>query len=256
MGSKMREDFKPDWKRRISQLVFLAIIGEFSFYGIFRCPFAVPYVSCGNCPVLQCPGRELWLPVWIGLLVSGLIFGRVFCGWACPGGLVSELLGKLALFRAKARSAVEAVSKYPVVIASLIFLFVLNNPRWAIPIRTGEFFNSVSLTFEHADQLWLWRTGFILGGLALTLFTPHFWCRYVCPTGGLLELLNRISVVKYFKTSACNDCDRCRRVCFAETRPAEINCVNCGDCRAECPVDAIKIGHKEKKSAEQQAQAA
>ncbi|MFH0826148.1 MAG: 4Fe-4S binding protein, partial [Pseudomonadota bacterium] len=141
-------------------------------------------------------------------------------------------------------------------IASLVLVFLLNNPRWAIPIRTGDFFNSVSLTFEHADQLWLWRTGFILGGLALALIIPHFWCRYLCPTGGLLELLNRVSFVKYFKTSACNACDSCRSVCPAETRPAEVNCVNCGDCRETCPVDAISLGRGEKKGEVQQARAA
>lgn len=252
----MLESLAANWKRRIVQLGFLVFLGEFSFYGVFRCPFAVPYVSCGNCPVLQCPGRDLWIPVWIGLLISGLLFGRGFCGWGCPGGLVSELLGKLALLRGKAGGAIEAVAKYPVVIASLLVFFVLNNPRWAIPIRTGDFFGSVSLTFEHADQLWLWRTGFILGGLALALIIPHFWCRYLCPTGGLLELFSGFSLVKFFKTSACNDCDSCRKICFAETRPAEIDCVNCGDCRNVCPVDAIRLGHGEKKGDEQQAQAA
>jgi ferredoxin-type protein NapH len=256
MESKMREISAYPWKRRISQLGFLLLMGEFSFYGIFRCPFAVPYVSCGNCPVLQCPGRDLWMPVWIGLLVSGLIFGRAFCGWGCPGGLVSELLGKLAPLRGKTKSAIEAVGKYPVVIASLLVLFVLNNPRWAIPIRTGDFLNSVSLTFEHANQLWLWRTGFIVGGLAMAIFIPHFWCRYICPTGGLLEILNRIAVVKYYKTSACNECDKCRKSCFAETRPAEVNCVNCGECASSCPVGAVKLGRKTKESEEERAQAA
>jgi polyferredoxin len=250
----MSEKLAANLKRRISQIGFLVLLGEFSFYGIFRCPFAVPYVSCGNCPVLQCPGRDLWIPVWIGLLVSGLLFGRAFCGWGCPGGLVSELLGKFALLRRKAQGTIEAVTKYPVVIASLLVLFLLNNPRWSIPIRTGEFFNSVSLTFEHAEQLWLWRTGFILGGAALSLIIPHFWCRYLCPTGGLLELFNRISLIKYFKTSQCNDCDSCRSICFAETRPAEVNCVNCGDCRKICPVDAISLGRGEKKSEIQQVQ--
>jgi ferredoxin-type protein NapH len=240
----MRENFKRNWKRRISQLAFLALLGEFSFYGVFRCPFAVPYMSCGNCPVLQCPGRKLWLPLWVGLLISGLIVGRTFCGWACPGGLVSELLGKLALFRRRAQSALETASKYPMVVACLFVFFVLSNPRWAIPIRTGEFLNSVSLTFEHADQLWLWRTGFILGGISLGLIIPHFWCRYLCPTGGVLELFNRFSLIKYIKTTACNDCDSCRKFCPVETRPAEANCANCGDCASVCPVDAIKLGRQ------------
>ena len=54
------------WKRRIIQAASLFVIGEFSYFGIFRCPFAVPYVSCPNCPVVQCPGRKLWLTAWIG----------------------------------------------------------------------------------------------------------------------------------------------------------------------------------------------
>jgi ferredoxin-type protein NapH len=234
-----------NWKRRLSQLGFVVLLGEFSFYGVFRCPFAVPYVSCGNCPVLQCPGRDLWLPVWIGLLISGLIFGRAFCGWGCPGGFLSEFLDKLALYRVKVRNSVETLSKYAVVIASLLVLFAMNNQRWAIPIRTGAFFNSVWLTFEHANQLWLLRTGFIVAGLAFAIIIPHFWCRFLCPTGGLLEILGRISALKYLKTSACNDCDCCRNACFAETRPAESNCINCGDCKSVCPVGAIELGHKE-----------
>ena len=97
------------WKRRITQSGFLVLLGEFSFYGIFRCPFAVPYVSCGNCPLTQCPGRQLWLGFWIVLLVSAVIFGRFFCSWACPGGLVSDLLGKVSLIRGKIKGTLEKV---------------------------------------------------------------------------------------------------------------------------------------------------
>ncbi len=88
-------------KRKISQLVFLVILGEFSFYGIFRCPFAVPYTECGSCPVVQCPGKKLWLSFWIILPIALLLFGRGFCSWACPGGLFSELLSKVSLFKGK-----------------------------------------------------------------------------------------------------------------------------------------------------------
>ncbi len=252
----MLENLTANWKRRFSQVFFLFFLGEFSFYGIFRCPFAVPYVNCGNCPVLQCPGRDLWIPVWIALLVSGLCAGRLLCGWGCPGGLVSELMSKLALFRNKTKNFVEVFSKHIVTIVCLFFVFVINNPRWAIPIRTGDFFRSVSLTFEHANEFWLWRTGFIIGGFLLALVIPHFWCRYLCPTGGLLEILNKISLVKYLKTSACNDCDACKRACTAETRPAEVNCVNCGDCSDACPTGAIKLGRMNKRNEKIKAKAA
>jgi len=235
------------WKRRITQCVFLIFLGEFSFYGIFRCPFAVPYVSCGNCPVIQCPGRKLWLGFWIILPVSVIIFGRAFCGWACPGGLISELLGKISLIRGKIKGTFDKVlssGKYIVLAGSIMVFFLMNNPRWAIPIRTGDFFNSVKLTFEHADNLWVLRTLFILAGLGLAILISGFWCRYLCPTGGILETLKRFSFLKYFKTKACNDCDNCRDVCDLETRPAETNCTNCGACSDICPVDAIKFGLK------------
>jgi len=233
------------WKRRITQSGFLIFLGEFSFYGIFRCPFAVPYVSCGNCPVTQCPGRHLWLGFWIALLLSAVILGRFFCGWACPGGLVSELLGKVSLIRGKMKGTLDKVlssGKYLMVAVSLVVLIFLNNPRWAIPIRVGDFFNSVKLTFEHADNFWIGRTLFVVSGLALTILIPAFWCRYLCPTGGILEVFNTFSLFKYFKTNACDDCDKCREVCDFETRPLETNCTNCGACDTSCPVDAIKVG--------------
>jgi polyferredoxin len=237
------------WKRRITQIAFLIFLGEFSFYGIFRCPFAVPYVSCGNCPVIQCPGRKLWLAFWIVLPVSAIIFGRFFCGWACPGGFVSELLGKLSLARGKMKGALEKVvssGKYLVIAGSLVVFLLTHNPRWATPIRIGDFFNSVKLTFEHADNLWIARTLFVLIGLGLAILIPGFWCRYLCPTGGILEAFRRFSLFKYFKTKVCDDCDKCRELCDLETRPSEINCTNCGACSNICPVDAIKVGWKAK----------
>ncbi|MCK5513838.1 MAG: 4Fe-4S binding protein, partial [Deltaproteobacteria bacterium] len=172
---------------------------------------------------------------------------RAFCGWACPGGLLSELLGKLSMIKGKVRGVIEEVlssGKYLVLAGSIIMFFLMDNPRWAIPIRTGDFFNSIKLTFEHADNIWILRTFFIIAGLGLAILISGFWCRYLCPTGGILETLKRFSFLKYFKTKACNDCDNCRDVCDLETRPAETNCTNCGACSDICPVDAIKFGLK------------
>src|SRR5512139_3110429 len=86
------------WWRRGAQVVSLAVLGQWSFYGIFRCPFIIPYVSCQNCPVITCHGRllSMFWGFWIMIPVSALVFGRAFCGWFCPGGLLHQLLGMLA----------------------------------------------------------------------------------------------------------------------------------------------------------------
>ena len=105
------------WVRRLSQAAMLFVIGEFSFYGIFRCPFAVPYVSCANCPVVQCPGRWMVYPFWIALGISTLLFGKAFCGWACPGGLVSGFLSSLSSIGKKIKRSIDGklhLLPYPV----------------------------------------------------------------------------------------------------------------------------------------------
>lgn len=231
------------YKRRITQTFFLFILGEWSFYGIFRCPFAVPYIGCGNCPVVQCPGRSIWMWSWIGIAISALVFGRAFCGWACPAGMIAEFMADVAIFKIRFHGTVAKIAgnvKYIMLALTLYYFFILNNPRWAIPIRTGEFFKSAFLTFEHANNLWLYKTVaflaiFFLGGLLIS----RFWCRFLCPTGGFLDLINRFALIKVVADEKCTNCDTCSKTCSMDTRPSTINCINCGTCVDQCPTGAI-----------------
>ena len=45
------------WMRRATQALMLVVLGQWSFYGIFRCPYLVPFVNCETCPVITCWGR-------------------------------------------------------------------------------------------------------------------------------------------------------------------------------------------------------
>ncbi|MBI4804596.1 MAG: 4Fe-4S binding protein [Desulfovibrio sp.] len=230
--------------RRISQLAMIVMMGQWSFYGIFRCPFIVPYVSCQNCPVLTCHGRLLTLfwGAWILLPVSALLVGRAFCGWACPGGLLNQLVGKIARFKASNRGLLPKLAPwggYAGLAVCLYVWLIMGQPRTNVPIRVGEFFGAVALTFEHADTIWLIRTSIVLGLLAVGLVAANFWCRFACPMGGALELVKRFSLFRILKTNACNGCDKCLKVCEMGTRPAETGCTNCGDCLGSCPEDAI-----------------
>ncbi|NLV32633.1 MAG: 4Fe-4S binding protein [Acidobacteria bacterium] len=239
--------------RRLAQLGFLAVLGQWSFYGIFRCPFIIPYVSCQNCPVITCHGRLLpmFWGFWILLPLSVVAFGRAFCGWACPGGLVSQLLGRAAPLKTRTRNAFLRIlprAKYLGLAAALGSWWFLGQSRENVPIRTGEFFSAVALTFEHANPAWLFRTFFVLAFLALGLVLAGAWCRFACPTGGLLELLKPFAMLGVFKDEKCDDCDLCLKGCEMGTRPAEANCTSCGDCLNACPQDAIHFGHPRRNS--------
>ena len=162
-----------------------------------------------------------------------------------------NFLASCRIFRTRANSLWEKVApygKYLAIAVCLSLYFYLGQPRTDIPIRVGEFFPSVGLTFEHADLSWRARTAFVLSFLVLGMVLTNAWCRYACPTGGLLEALKSMSLFKVYKTHRCNLCGQCREICYMETLPAETNCTNCGDCLNSCPRDAIKLGRRKQSS--------
>lgn len=233
--------------RRVIQTIMLAVLGQWAFYGIFRCPFLVPFVNCQSCPVITCWGRitNYFWGLWLLVPLSVLFFGRAFCGWLCPGGFLNQMLGKMALLKMRVRNKwliFAPLGTLAAILATLIIFFGMDNPRMMVPIRVGEFWNSIKLSFEHASPFWLARTFFVIGLVAAGLVIANLWCRFVCPTGGMLELFKGMALFRVFKTNACNGCDACLRICEMGTRPDEANCTNCGDCLKSCPVDAIKFG--------------
>ena len=126
---------------------------------------------------------------WLLLPLSVLLVGRAFCGWACPGGFVSQLAGKAAPpFKLRTRRLPVRYARAGRSVAlscSIAAYFYLGQPRANVPIRTGGFFESVGLTFEHAGMLWLVRSFIVIGFVLLGFLAANAWCRFACPTGEL-----------------------------------------------------------------------
>lgn len=81
---------------------------------------------------------------------------------------------------------------------------------------------------------------------ALEFIQRRFWCRYVCPLGGLLALLSRRSLVRRLPVQGCKDCGVCCKICRmdafdAENRLAPEACILCMDCIDKCPHDRAKF---------------
>lgn len=61
-----------------------------------------------------------------------------------------------------------------------------------------------------------------LGILAGSFFIPRMWCRFMCPLGGLLSLLSRISFLRIRRQSAlCINCKKCDRTCPVGVRVSQ-----------------------------------
>jgi len=105
---------------------------------------------------------------------------------------------------------------------------------------------SVRITLFPAD-VWRWWNlvpGVLLVSIiALNRVANRFWCRYLCPLGGLLGLVSRAAILRrVVGVDACRQCMRCARACPTGTidptknyasDPAE--CTVCLDCLPECP---------------------
>lgn len=237
--------------RRLTQAVMLGVMGNWSFYGIFRCPFMVPFVNCQTCPVITCWGRltAYFWSFWIIFPLLAIFLGRTFCSWICPAGFVNQFLGKIALWKLRIPSPLLKAATWGKLVGLAVIAFLYygtQNLRALPPIRTGEYFNSVLLNFQNATLPWLVRTSVVVGLIVASLIIANLWCRFACPTGGLLELIKRFSIFKVYKTKACDDCNACLRRCEMGTRPNEVNCTNCGDCLKVCHKDAIKFGRPKK----------
>lgn len=86
---------------------------------------------------------------------------------------------------------------------------------------------------------------FFVGLIALNAVAPRFWCRYLCPLGGLLGLVSKMSLVRRVVSPVqCNGCDACARLCptgaiafgvRGESDPGE--CTMCLECLRACPRD-------------------
>lgn len=82
--------------------------------------------------------------------------------------------------------------------------------------------------------------------LLLNIARNRFWCRYVCPLGGLLGLFARRPLLRLTgRADTCNNCGACTLHCPAAARPEQpeswlaTECFGCWNCVAACRNQAL-----------------
>lgn len=95
---------------------------------------------------------------------------------------------------------------------------------------------------------WLFL-GVFAGIVLLNAIAQRFWCRYLCPLGGLLGLLSKVGLIRrQVASDRCTGCDACARVCPTGTiqmrkagasDPGE--CTVCLECLKACPRDGARF---------------
>ena len=212
----------------------------------------VPGMNCYSCPgaLGSCPigslqatlsSREYKFSLYVvGLLVIfGTLLGRFVCGFLCPFGLIQDLLFKI-----------------PFVKKILLPLFViditgLGEPwfcKWICPVGTLE--GGVPLVLLNAAMrgaagfLFRWKLVILIITILSSIIIYRPFCRYICPLGTIYGVFNKVSFYRYkIDASKCTKCGACQKICKLDIpvyeNPNSMDCIRCGDCKANCPQKAI-----------------
>lgn len=112
---------------------------------------------------------------------------KYYCTWVCPYGSAQELVGKITKKKFQPSKKVMKYLKYSKRVMTIGLLFAM----WigaSTDIVGYEPFSA--FLFENAS--WVILTIAILGLIA-SIFTPKFWCRFVCPTGQILDWSQKLN---------------------------------------------------------------
>jgi polyferredoxin len=188
------------------------------------------------------------------VLVTAVVFRRSFCGYICPLGALQEFFGKigLAIFRGK-RPSMPAVIDKPARYLKYVVLVVFVVWTWqAASLMIRPYDPWVAwMHLTSPELLTEFSVGAIILGISLvgSIVYDRFFCKYLCPMGGFLGAISRLSVFKVRRNeSTCIDCKKCDHVCPVNVTVSTVpvvndpECIDCGECVNVCPVkDTLEV---------------
>lgn len=229
----------------------------------YSCPGAVGACPVGSLQAVLSSGRykvSLYVLGFIGLF--GLFFGRLICGFACPFGLVQDLLYKIPFPKKYKNIYGHRILKYLRYIILLVFVIVLpitvlnvagvGQPWFCEYIcPSGTLFGGIPLVLFNESlrttigwRFWL-KISILVACIMASIITYRPFCKYVCPLGAMYGLLNPISLFRLkIDEEKCIKCGECKKACNMDIKvwekPNSTECIRCGKCVDACDRGAIK----------------
>ncbi len=182
----------------------------------------------------------------IGMLAMGLLMRRSFCGQVCPLGTLQGLFGSIGgkLFRKRPTipPAVDRAARF-LKYGILVFFTVWTWQAASLVMRPYDPWAAYAHLTSSELLTSLWAGLAVLGlSLAGSLVYERFFCKYLCPTGALLGLFSKVSLLGLKRDPiACTDCHACDKACpmNIEVSAAEAvtssECISCNECVNACP---------------------
>ena len=174
----------PRWQRPwMRWAIWIAAIAVLGFYRANYFSIAqVGLVIRGTRP--DC-ARLAWYLMFAFALLSPLLWGRVYCQYLCPFGVLSEALHRLTPWSLTLPAWLVRrlrYAKFAVLAGALAWLVYAPAP----PVERLEPFHAI---FIHPQPY-----AYVIFGatvLLVSLFVKRFWCTLFCLGGALLELIGK-----------------------------------------------------------------
>jgi len=244
--------------RHVTQMVTF-IISNLGFVPALKTGLLYPFLYCYGCPLASagCPIGVLQhfvilpaIPFYLlGTLgVSGTIFGRAFCGWACPFGALQDVLAFFNKGKRKLRPF--TYSKFAMLLFVVVLAWVTVDTFFCKFCPAGSLFAAVPAPFFYPSLrlgvFFYVHIATLILTVVLVLLFSRFWCRYLCPVAPI-GIFNRLSVITIsFDSAKCTECLQCLDVCpMGLDKLSDIgyssDCILCGKCVEACQTDALKV---------------
>lgn len=219
-------------------LRWVILTASFVYLGLLMGNF-ISIVNFVNLASLKLPlpiGNLHWYVFLIFIFIITLVWGRLYCGYICPFGIICSIIKKLPVRRLEPSFALNRFSSYLklFILAWLLLIYLLTK-------NDGLFNYEIFVTlFTRRGSYMAW---FLVTVSILAMLSGiwYFWCRFLCPAGGLLGIISKISLFKQKLNCPQPECKICAYNCpMACIDPdkktiSSFECIRCNICINKCP---------------------
>lgn len=218
---------------------------------------------------------------FVVVLLLTIVFGRAYCSFLCPLGILQDVFSKIVFFKKKrlfvyrvgwkkTSYVVLALAFVSFVIGPFVFVSFLDpfsnfgkvayavvRPLWIFLSNAQAYvFNYFGFYDFHLQaygffNAHLFGFGICLGFLILVMVWKRgrLFCNSLCPIGAFLGFFSKHSLLKiHVEPDACSGCNQCESVCKAECLDSQTQhidydrCVLCFNCITACEQSGVQFG--------------
>jgi len=194
----------------------------------------------------------IWSLIVLTILTT-LLIGRLYCGWLCPFGAVTEFLfGIKKFFEQRYKKSlgkeieIDIIEDMPIVKFLRKYEHIYRYIKYVLAVIILLFPAMIFLEpFQYMFLIYkinLVQMIYLITILLFCILFIRLWCRYFCPLGGFLSIVAKVSLFKLKMAKSCFHCEICKTVCptnaiVEKDKKLKIiysECILCNKCRQSC----------------------